>query len=68
MSDVLVQTDSFGTIRHAQWVLYKKRNVTPAEHTALCEKFGHDAYASHMAFVEEHTVDGSYREPWPFPY
>lgn len=62
MSEETILTDAYGEVTQAQWRLYKKANVSPADHDELLEVFGDTPAARKdiMAAVRRHTVDGMY--------
>lgn len=61
-----IYTDDYGTVPRDLYGFLKARNVTPAEYEDLRAKFGNDAMAVAI-FVEQHSIEGSYRAPYPFP-
>lgn len=62
----IVNTDSYGpmTIRLHNWL--KKHNVSPSDFTDIHGLFGEDE-GSIRQFVEQHSRNGMYYAPWPFP-
>jgi hypothetical protein len=62
----MIYTDNFGEVPTKIARAWKRLNVTPAEHDTLLDEFGTD-WDGMLAFVKDNSVDGSYREPWPFP-
>lgn len=63
----VIYTDDYGDVTRRMWNLWRKRNVTPAEHDDMVDHFGRGAHDEMVEWVESHTVDGSYRAPWPWP-
>lgn len=63
----MIDTDSFGRVPQVLYHKWRRFNVTPAEHWDL-EVLFKDDWKGMMQFVEDHTTDGMYRAPWPFPY
>lgn len=63
MSDAkTIYTDDFGNVTEEQWQLYKKFNVSPADHTELVEVYGSGdpARESILEAVRKFTHDGMY--------
>lgn len=58
--------ESFGDVTRGQLATYRKLNVSPSDHDQLEGAFGEDR-AGIVRFVKEHSPNGYYQAPWPFP-
>lgn len=64
VNDSIIYTDAYGEITEAQHRLYRKFNVSPADHDMLLEVYG-DGPGSRdaiMAAVRTYAKDGQYQE------
>lgn len=57
-----IYTDAYGDVTAEQLELYRKRNVSPADHDELLEVYGRgeEGRAAILAAVREYTRDGLY--------
>jgi len=65
MADELVFDEAYGYLTKQQLQLYKTRNVSPADHDLLVDRFGTDSTAL-MVFVEQNSRNGLFA--WSYPY
>lgn len=57
--------ENYGELPASTLRLYKRDNVTPAEHDMMVE-VGTMSFPEIEAYVKSHMVDGSFRMPYPF--
>ena len=59
----LVFDEWYGTLSFAQRAAYRKYNVSPLDHTILCDEFGKDNHTAITQAVKARSSSGMYRGP-----